>query len=59
MTYQATIKSTGERIRVYKLRDGNYADYDNMGMDQPPKAMKANKKVFTESELTQIKEENQ
>ena len=51
-TYNATIKSTGEIIKVYKLKNGNYHDYENMGYSEPPKAHKAGKKEFTPSELT-------
>lgn len=48
---KATVKATGEKLIVYKLHNGNYHDYENMGMDKPPAAAKAGKKEFTKSEL--------
>lgn len=54
MPIQATVKATGEKLRVYKLKSGNYYDYDNMGADLkmfPPSAPRANKKEFTKEEL--------
>ena len=55
-TLTATIKATGERIRLYKLNNGNYYDFDNMGANQPPSAPKANKKEFTKDKLTSLQE---
>ena len=52
MKKKATIKATGETINVYSLSNGNYYDYDNMGADKPPSAMKAGKKEFKKDELT-------
>ena len=51
MAYQATVKETGEKITVFKLSDGDYYDFDNMGEHQPPQATKAGKKKFKPEEL--------
>lgn len=56
-TFQATIKATGETIRVYKLHDQDFYDYDNMGEDKPPAASKAGKKKFSKEELINIIQE--
>lgn len=48
---EATVKATGEVLAVYKLNNGNYYDYDNMGAHLPPFAAKSNKKEFQKSEL--------
>lgn len=55
MAKKAKVKSTGEVIKVYKLSGGNWYDFDNMGADQPPAALRAGKKEFKESELEFIK----
>jgi hypothetical protein len=49
--HKATIKETNETINVYKLNNGNYYDYDNMGEHQPPSAILAKKKEFKPNEL--------
>ena len=49
--FKAVVKETGEKLKVYKLHNSNYYDFDNMGADMPPKALKANKKEFTKDEL--------
>ena len=51
MPYEATVKATGEKISVYKLHNGNYYDYKNMGENEPPQATKAGKKEFAPDEL--------
>lgn len=56
MAYEAIIKATDEKIIVYKLRNGNYYDFNNMSSSEPPSAPKANKKEFLPNELTIIKE---
>jgi len=48
---KATIKATSEKITVYRLNNGNYFDFENMGANMPPSAVKAGKKEFKESEL--------
>lgn len=53
MPYQATIKTTGERITVYKLNSGNYYDYDRMGAKEPAQS-KTGKKEFTPQQLSNI-----
>ena len=47
----ATVKATGEKLNVYKLKNGNYYDYDSMGANLPPSAPKAGKKEFSPTEL--------
>lgn len=49
--FKAKVKETGEILTVYKLHNSNYYDYDNMGEDMPPKAVKANKKEFSKNEV--------
>ena len=49
--YKAKVIDTGERLKVYKLANGNWYDYDNMDKDAPPSAVKANKKEFSAEEL--------
>lgn len=51
MIYYARVKATGEVLTVYKMKDGNYYDYENMGSDFPPKAIRAGKKQFEPYEL--------
>lgn len=51
MAYEAIIKATGEKITVYKLRNGNYYDRLAMGENEKPFAQKANKKEFAPEEL--------
>ena len=51
MVNQATVKATGEKLNVYKLHNGNFFDYDNMGGNMPPSAAKAGKKEFAPEEL--------
>lgn len=52
MPYNATVRATGEKLTVYKLiQAGTFYDYDNMGGDKPPAAMKAGKKEFRPDEL--------
>lgn len=53
MPYNATVKSTGEKIKVYPSRNlpDVWYDFDNMGCDKPPAAMRAGKKQFQSSEL--------
>ncbi len=48
---KATIIETGEQVNVYKLENGNYYDFDGLGENNPPTAVKANKKEFTKKEL--------
>jgi hypothetical protein len=55
-TFTATVKSTGETLTVYKLQNGNYYDYENMGANMPPSAQKAGKKEFDKTELILPKE---
>lgn len=50
-TKTATIIATGEALKVYPLRNGNYYDYNNMSEDKPPSAPKADKKEFARGEL--------
>ncbi len=53
--FKAKVKETGEVLTVYKLNNSNYYDYDNMGADMPPKAVKANKKEFSRDEVSILK----
>lgn len=60
MQYTATIKATGENIKVYKLGqgssgNGNFYDYDGIPEYAKPSAPKANKKEFSPDELENIK----
>ena len=55
-TYQATVKETNETLTVYKLQNGNYYDYENMGVSSPPSAHLVGKKEFTKEELILGKE---
>ena len=55
MANYATVKATGETITVYKLHDGTYHDYDNMGVGFRPQS-KTGKKIFTPDELVIGKE---
>ena len=48
----ATVKSTGEKLTVYKLQNGNYYDFEAMWHNEPPSAPKSGKKEFSPSELT-------
>ena len=48
---EATIRATGENIKVYLLNRCTYYDYDNMFEHQPPSASKAGKKEFNKKEL--------
>ena len=48
---KATVISTGETVLVYRLKNGNYNDYENMGASLPPTAIKAGKKEFEPKEL--------
>ena len=49
--YKAKVIETSERIKVYKLANGNWYDHDNQRQDLPPAAPKAGKKEFTPDEL--------
>ena len=51
---KAIIKATNEKINVYRLNNGNYYDYDNMGENMPPAAIKSGKKEFSKDELNII-----
>jgi len=50
MTNEITIKSTGEKIKAYKLENGNWYDYDGMGANSPPTS-KTGKREFTKEEI--------
>lgn len=50
--FKAKVKDTGEILTVYKLHNSNYYDYDNMGANEPPSAIKANKKEFSKDEIS-------
>jgi hypothetical protein len=54
MTFDATVKATNEKLIVYRLNNGNYYDYQNMGANQPPAAPKAGKKEFKADELNLV-----
>ena len=47
---EATGRATGEKIQVYKLNNGNYYDFKNMGCHMPP-CSTTGKKEFEKSEL--------
>ena len=49
--YKARVIATAERLKVYRLANGNWYDYDNQEQDKPPVAVKANKKEFSSDEL--------
>ena len=49
--FKAKVKATSETLNVYKLNNGNYYDYDNMGKSNLPSATVANKKEFKSNEL--------
>lgn len=49
--YKAKVLATNERLKVYKLANGNWYDYDGMEQDKPPTAVKADKKEFSAKEL--------
>lgn len=49
--YKAKVIATKEILKVYKLANGNWYDYDNQQQDKPPVAVKANKKEFSPDEL--------
>lgn len=51
MAKKAKVKATGEVLTVYKLQNGYWYDYVNMGVNYPPSAPKAGKKEFKENEL--------
>lgn len=47
----ATIKATGEKIKVYRLENYNWYDYDAINDSINPTAPKAGKKEFEKKEL--------
>lgn len=49
-TYKVQVIQTGEVIECYKLSNGNYFDYNNMGADKPATSS-TGKKEFSESEV--------
>lgn len=49
--YKAKVTDTGERLKVYKLANNNWYDYDAMEQDKAPTAVKAGKKMFSAGEL--------
>jgi len=48
---KAIVKATSETLKVYRLKNGNYYDFENMGENMPPSAKKAGKKEFKPDEL--------
>lgn len=59
MKNKATVKATNEQLIVYKMKNGNYYDWDAMGENQLPTASKAGKKEFIKDELIIGEEINQ
>ena len=49
--YKAKVIDTSERLKVYRLANGNWYDYDNQEQDKPPIAVNAGKKEFLPDEL--------
>ena len=49
--FKVRIIQTGEEIEVYRLSNGNYYDYHNMGVSDIASAPKAGKKEFKKKEL--------
>lgn len=49
--YKVRVNSTGEILEVYKLKNGNFYDYKNMGEHLPPSAPISGKKEFKKSEV--------
>lgn len=54
--HRIKIKATGEVINASRLTSGEWSDYDNMGADQPPQAIKAGKKIFNIKEVEDLGE---
>lgn len=49
--YKAKVIATNETLKVYKLANGGYYDYENQEEEDPPAAKKAGKKEFRPEEL--------
>lgn len=52
--FTVLIKETNEKVIVYKLKNGNFYDFENMAKNLPPTAKEAGKKEFTPNEVTTL-----
>lgn len=55
MIKEIIIKATGEKLMAYKLKTGNWYDYNGMGKSDPPTS-RTGKKEFLPDEVTEGKE---
>lgn len=52
--YLAKIKKTGETVTLYKLENGNWYDFNNMGAHEPPTST-TGRKEFAADEIELLK----